>query len=90
VKVLEEASNNTSEENQMLVKKIYELDSRLQALEAKAAPSEALMIEKVKVLHDIFSGNSDFFHDGCMFDLLILVICCLIYLFLHNNLSVYM
>ncbi|XP_008645676.1 uncharacterized protein [Zea mays] len=46
VKVLEEASNNTSEENQMLVKKIYELDSRLQALEAKAAPSEALMIEK--------------------------------------------
>lgn len=53
MKVLEEASNNTSEENQMLVKKIYELDSRLQALEAKAAPSEALMIEKVKVLHDI-------------------------------------
>lgn len=51
--MLEEASNNTFEENQMLVKKIDELDSRLQVLEAKAAPSEASMIEKVKVMHYI-------------------------------------
>ncbi|XP_021312227.1 uncharacterized protein LOC8083667 isoform X1 [Sorghum bicolor] len=48
VKMLEDASNNTSEENQMLVQKIDELDSRLQALEAKCAPSEASMIEKAK------------------------------------------
>lgn len=51
--MLEETSISTFEENQMLVKKIDELDSRLQALEAKAAPSEASMIEKVKVLHCI-------------------------------------
>ncbi|XP_039830422.1 uncharacterized protein LOC120691421 isoform X6 [Panicum virgatum] len=47
VKVLEEASSNTSAGNHMLVKKLDELDSRLQALEARAALSEAL--EKVKV-----------------------------------------
>lgn len=61
VKVLEEASNNTSEENQMLVKKLYELDSRLQVLEAKAAPSEALMIEKFpdnKVMDQVHFANS--------------------------------
>ncbi|XP_039830426.1 uncharacterized protein LOC120691421 isoform X10 [Panicum virgatum] len=46
VKVLEEASSNTSAGNHMLVKKLDELDSRLQALEARAALSEAL--EKVK------------------------------------------
>jgi hypothetical protein len=51
--MLEDASNNTSEENQMLVQKIDELDSRLQALEAKCAPSEASMIEKAKVMHCI-------------------------------------
>ncbi|KAK8445992.1 hypothetical protein SEVIR_9G418800v4 [Setaria viridis] len=45
--VLEEASNNTFEENQILVKKSDELDSRLQALEARAALSEALNTEKV-------------------------------------------
>jgi len=45
VKVLEEASSNTSAGNHMLVKKLDELDSRLQALEARAALSEAL--EKV-------------------------------------------
>jgi len=48
VKVLEEASSNTSAGNHMLVKKLDELDSRLQALEARAALSEAL--EKVKVV----------------------------------------
>ncbi|XP_039830424.1 uncharacterized protein LOC120691421 isoform X8 [Panicum virgatum] len=42
VKVLEEASSNTSAGNHMLVKKLDELDSRLQALEARAALSEAL------------------------------------------------
>ncbi|PVH32748.1 hypothetical protein PAHAL_9G477300 [Panicum hallii] len=41
VKVLEEASSNTSAENHTLVKKMDELDSRLQALEARAALSEA-------------------------------------------------
>ncbi|KAG2552150.1 hypothetical protein PVAP13_9KG431900 [Panicum virgatum] len=40
--VLEEASSNTSAENHTLVKKLDELDSRLQALEARAALSEAL------------------------------------------------
>lgn len=53
MKVLEEASNNSFEGNQMLVKKLDELDSRLQALEAKAAPSEASMIEKVNVMQFI-------------------------------------
>ena len=48
MKVLEEASSNTSAGNNMLVKKLDELDSRLQALEARAALSEAL--EKVKVV----------------------------------------
>lgn len=37
----------------MLVKKIDELDSRLQALEAKCAPSDAPMVEEVKVMHCI-------------------------------------
>ncbi|CAL4914247.1 unnamed protein product [Urochloa decumbens] len=46
VKVLEESSN-TFEENQMLVKKLDQLDSRLQALEARAALSEASVTEKV-------------------------------------------
>nr|CAB3500917.1 unnamed protein product [Digitaria exilis] len=46
VKVLEEASNNTSEENRMLVTEVDELDSRLQALEARAALSETLITEK--------------------------------------------
>ncbi|KAF8728585.1 hypothetical protein HU200_017850 [Digitaria exilis] len=50
VKVLEEASNNTSEENRMLVTEVDELDSRLQALEARAALSETLITEKVKVV----------------------------------------
>ncbi|CAL4922499.1 unnamed protein product [Urochloa decumbens] len=45
VKVLEESSN-TFEENQMLVKKLDQLDSRLQALEARAALSEASVTEK--------------------------------------------
>jgi len=84
VKVLEEASNNTFEENQMLVKKIDELDSRLQALEAKCAPSEASMVEKVKGYALYFSGNSELFHYGCMFDFFILAICYLIYLFVHK------
>jgi hypothetical protein len=48
VKILEEASNSTSEGNQILVKKIDELDSRLQTLEARAALSEASNTEKVK------------------------------------------
>ncbi|CAL4922498.1 unnamed protein product [Urochloa decumbens] len=43
--VLEESSN-TFEENQMLVKKLDQLDSRLQALEARAALSEASVTEK--------------------------------------------
>ncbi|CAN6325318.1 unnamed protein product [Urochloa humidicola] len=47
VKVLEESSTNTFEENQMLVSKLHELDSRLQALEARAALSEASITEKV-------------------------------------------
>ncbi|CAN6295209.1 unnamed protein product [Urochloa humidicola] len=47
VKVLEESSNNTFEENQVLVKKLDELDSRLQALEARAALNETSITEKV-------------------------------------------
>ncbi|XP_062215700.1 uncharacterized protein LOC133916168 isoform X2 [Phragmites australis] len=45
--VLEETSNSTVEENQRLVKSLNELDSRVQALEAKAALSEASITEKV-------------------------------------------
>lgn len=61
VKVLEEASKNTFEENHMLVKKLDQLDSRLQALEAKVAFNEASMIEKVpenKVMDQVDLASS--------------------------------
>jgi peptidoglycan hydrolase CwlO-like protein len=48
VKVLEEKSNSTAEENLSLVKSLNELDTRVQALEAKAAPGEVSMAQMVK------------------------------------------
>jgi hypothetical protein len=48
--MLEEKSNSTAEENLRLVKSLNELDSRVQALEAKAALGEISTVEKVIVL----------------------------------------
>jgi uncharacterized small protein (DUF1192 family) len=47
VKVLDEASKTTVEENQRLVMSVDELESRLQTLEAKIALTEASMTKEV-------------------------------------------
>lgn len=55
--MLEETSNNTAEENQRLVKNLNELDSRVQALEAKAALGEVSTSQKVKISLRVYSSE---------------------------------
>ena len=50
MKVLDESSKTTVEENQRLVISVDELESRLQALEAKIALTEASMTKEVSLL----------------------------------------
>ncbi len=51
--MLEEASNNTVEESQRLVKGFDELASRLGVFEAKSALTEASVTKKVNVMQNI-------------------------------------
>jgi hypothetical protein len=57
--MLEEKSNSTAEENLRLVKSLNELDSRVQALDAKAALGEVSTNEKVIVSDDTTNIHPD-------------------------------